>query len=137
MTGRKQMQGHVLTDVPLLQIPTNHEALQMLTRKTPDTLATEIKLKGQGEEIKFNVTYHNRTPEAQQQVLDAANASDQGKADIGYGIRESVLYVVKEMESEYPLTHDGQKEMEADRPGMIEVLFYGFHQARRVELLKN
>ena len=35
------------------------------------------------------------------------------------------------------LDDDGIREMERDWPGMIEALFFGYHQARRVELVKN
>lgn len=133
------MQGHVLTGVPLLQVPpTNqHEALHMLTRKTPDTLATEITLKGQGEEIKFNVTYFNRTQPEIKACLEKYMDAEETKTDPTYPNLQSVLFVVKSMEAEYPLTIEGLQEMERDRPGMVEVLFYGFHQARRVELVKN
>jgi hypothetical protein len=133
------MQGHVLIGVPLLQVPpTNHqEALHMLTRKTPDTLATAITLKGQGEEITFNVTYFNRTQDAIKECLEKYQATPEAQDDPTYPNLQAVLFITKTLDSEYPLTLEGLREMERDRPGMVEVLFYGFHQARRVELVKN
>jgi len=109
----------------------------MLKRKTPDTLATILTINGQGEQIKMAITYFNRTQDEIQNCLDTNNATEQAKSDMQYANRQAVLFVVKEMASEYELTDDGLKEMEADRPGMIEALFYGFHKARRVELVKN
>ena len=109
----------------------------MLTRKTPETLATELEVKGQGETFKFNVVYYNRTQTQIQDVLDKGNASEQAKTDVQYANRQAALFVIKSFESEYALTDAGLKEMEIDRPGMIEILFFGFHKARRVELGKN
>jgi len=107
----------------------------MLTRKTPDTLATTLTINGQGESITLDVTYHNRTQEGIEAVLEKAMADT--TVDAQFANRETLLYVVKSADMEYPLTHDGLKELERDRPGMIEAMFFGFHKARRVELVKN
>lgn len=109
----------------------------MLTRKTPDTLATALTIKGQGEEVTFKVVYNNRTQDEIQDVLDKANADERAATDFQFANRQAVLFVVKELEAEYPLTEDGIRDMERDRPGMIKNLFLGFHKAREVELAKN
>lgn len=107
----------------------------MLTRKTPDTLATTLTINGQGESITLDVTYTNRTQEEIEAVLEKALASD--TKDMQFANRETLLFVVKSADMEYPLTHDGLKELERDRPGMIEAMFMGYHKSRRVELVKN
>lgn len=113
----------------------------MLTRKTPETIATTITVIGQGvPDIKFNCTFYNRddvdeklkeflkTPEAEKALEDG---------DFQYAIRQCLLYVIKEWDTEYALTDADIKAMEAARPGMIELVFVGFHKARRVEGAKN
>lgn len=109
----------------------------MLTRKTPETLATRLKIEGQGETIQMDVTYFNRSQEQIEEVLAKFQASDKAQEDVGYANRQTLLFVLKEMESEYPHTDEGLKELERDRPGMIELLFFGFHRARRMDLAKN
>jgi len=109
----------------------------MLTRKTPTALATALTIKGQGTEETFNVTYKVRSQEEIDKAFADAALQPEAKDDPGYANRQSVLFIVESMEAEYPLTDEGIKELEADRPGMIEVLFYGYHKARRVELVKN
>jgi hypothetical protein len=109
----------------------------MLTRKTPTALATELTINGQGTTEKFNVTYKVRTQDAINEVLTNAAMQPEAQNDDGYANRKAVLFIVESIEAEYPLTDEGIKEMETDRPGMIEVLFLGYHKARRVELVKN
>lgn len=109
----------------------------MLTRKTPDTLATELKIVGQGETATFDVVYHNRKQDDVTAVMEKARAEDAAKDDAQYPTRKALLYVLKSMDSEYPMTDEGIREMESDRPGMIAAMFYGFHQARGVALTKN
>lgn len=111
----------------------------MLTRKTPNTLATTLNIEGQGETVSFDVVYHNRRKEDIETVLKEAQRVQEldHKDDFQYATRQTVLYIVERFDAEYELSHKGLKEMEEDRPGIIEVLFYGYHQARRVELAKN
>jgi hypothetical protein len=110
----------------------------MLTRSTPETLATEITVNGQGHApIKLNVTFHNRTQDQVNDKLLEAVKHEKAQSDMQYANRAVLLYVIKDMESEYPLTDDGMREMESDRPGMIEGLFSAFHRSRRVEVVKN
>jgi hypothetical protein len=110
----------------------------MLTRKRPETLATELTITGQGQPpLKFNVTYKNPEQDAVNAVMASAAMTDRTKQDIQYPTRTALLFIIKTMESEYPLTDEGIAQMEEDRPGMIEVLFNGWHQARRVTLVKN
>lgn len=107
----------------------------MLKRKTPETLATEITIEGQGEAVKFNVTYNNRKQSDVNDLLQKRLEETNG--DYSAANRSVLLFMVQSMDTEYDLTEEGVAEMEADRPGIIEALFYGFHRARKVELGKN
>ena len=98
----------------------------MLIRKRPDVVPATLTVKGQGEDFKFNITYRNKRADEVQAVIDTAADSE-----------SVVIDLVSEWESEYPLTHAGIAEMEADRPGMIVAILIGFHEARRVERVKN
>lgn len=136
MTRRKAVskKGHTV-DVPLLLIPQSTEEIVMLKRKTPDTLAAEITIEGQGESVKFGVVYNNRP---QKEVNDLLNKRlEETNGDYAAANRSVLLFMISSMEAEYDLTEEGIAEMEADRPGIIEALFYGFHRARKVELGKN
>lgn len=112
----------------------------MLTRKTPETIATAITVIGQGENFKFNCTFRNRTDvdDKLKEFLaspEAAEALESG--DFQYATRQCLLYVVKEWDAEYELTDADIKAMEDARPGIIELIFIGFHKSRRVEGAKN
>lgn len=99
----------------------------MLKRKLAETIATTLSVKGQGETIKFNVTYFNKP---QTEVEAHLNANPDEPA-------ETLLYILKDWESEYPLTLEGIRELEDARPGMVIAMIYGYHEARRVEKVKN
>ena len=136
MSRRKAIRkkGHIV-EVPLLLIPNSTEVITMLKRKTPETLATEITIEGQGEAVKFGVVYNNRP---QKEVNDLLTKRlEETNGDYAAANRSVLLFMVSSMEAEYELTEEGIAEMEADRPGIIEALFYGFHRARKVELGKN
>ena len=123
----------------LLAVPptTTTETIKMLTRKTPETVSTKLTVKTASGKVSFAVTFFNRSDEEVQQNVADTSADERGKKDPAWVNRQQVLFVVKEMETEYPLDDDGIREMERDWPGMIEALFFGYHQARRVELVKN
>ncbi len=100
----------------------------MLTRKTPEVLATEVTIIGQGQEpIKFQVVFHNRDP------LDVEAYS----ASVDNDPAKLLLHLVKEWDSEYALTIDDVQEMERARPGLILALFEAWRDARRVTKVKN
>lgn len=109
----------------------------MLTRKTPETLAVEVTLKAQGEVVKINVVYNNRTQDEIDAVLDKASTHKTAKTDAQYANRQAFLFIVKEWESEYKLTDADVAAAEKAWPGVIETLFYAYHRARRAELTKN
>lgn len=109
----------------------------MLTRKNPTALAINLTINGNGWKETFNVVYTPRTEEEIQDVIAAAAFTEKAKKDVQYANRQAVLFLVKEIESEYPLTDEGVAEMERDMPGIIEALFFGYHKARKVELAKN
>jgi hypothetical protein len=98
----------------------------MLSKKAPETLPTTLTLKGQGETVKLNITYHNR----KQSDLDAQIAE-------GKTVAEVVLYMVKEWDADYELSTAGLTELEDDRPGALQAVMIGFHRARHMELEKN
>lgn len=98
----------------------------MLTRIQQGALIpATLTMKGQGESITFNITYRN-TP---QSVL-TATVTEQG-------VNASLLLIVESWETEYPLTDVGIAEAEDERPGFIMGVIAGYHEARRVEKVKN
>lgn len=108
----------------------------MLNRKTPDTLAVNLTIKGQGESVQVPVVFFNRT---QKQIADKnteLNESERGKADPAWVNEELFLFVVKEFNGIVP-THEGVQELEDNWPGSVVGVFYKFHEARRVEVTKN
>jgi len=99
----------------------------MLRKKRHETLTLALTVIGQGDKIKFNVTYNNlRTTE-----LTAL----QENPDFTMG--QMVLAMVKSWECEYELSIEGLTELEEDRPGMIEALIAGYNEARRMSKTKN
>jgi hypothetical protein len=133
----KKTQGRAVQRAPLLlQTLPSSEYIVMLNRKTPDTLAIDLTIKGQGEQVKTSIVYFNRT---QKQVLEKTNelnASELGKADPEWVNRELFLFVVKEFNGVTP-THEGIIELEDNWPGSVVGIFHKFHDARRVEVVKN
>lgn len=99
----------------------------MLKKKRHETLAVALTVVGQGDKIKFNVVYKNLTKD-QLEELSA-------KPELTMG--DMVLGMIESWESEYDLTSAGMVELESDRPGMVEALLTGFHDARRMSKVKN
>lgn len=102
-----------------------------LTRAKNPLIATTLTLKGQGDSITFNITYHNR----KQSEVDAVIENPDRLAH--ERVLDTVLFMVKEWDSEYVLTEEGLKELEDDRPGTIMGIIEGFHAARQVSRAKN
>lgn len=98
----------------------------MLSKKAPETLPATLTLKGQGETVKLNVTYHNR----KQSEINELLAEGKTVADV-------VLFMVKEWDADYELSTAGIAELDDARPGILEGVMHGFHRARRMELEKN
>lgn len=101
----------------------------MLRRVVNETIPATLAVKGQGESWQFDLTYHNR----KQSQVEALMA-EAGKAE---KVVDLVLFLVKEWDADYPLTAEGVKDMEDDRPGMILAIIQGFHDARQVARAKN
>lgn len=102
----------------------------------PETLAATLAIKSQGETVNLNVTYFNRKLSEVQAAIEEAQRSslESGKNTV---VAETILSVVKEWETDYPLTAEGLAELEDERPGLIMAVLMGFHQARGAELVKN
>jgi hypothetical protein len=109
----------------------------MLTRQRKGTIATLLTITGQGETVTFEVTYHNRRQSEVEATLNKALAQLENADDPGDGIPGVVLSMVESWDSEYPLTIEGIKEMEDDRPGILLGVIKGFHDARKVDKAKN
>jgi hypothetical protein len=99
----------------------------MLTRAKKELIATTLTVKGQGETVTFNITFHNR----KQSELEAEGEKE------GATINKTLLYLVESWENEYPLTDEGIKEMEDDRPGITMAIIFAYHEARHVAKEKN
>jgi hypothetical protein len=98
----------------------------MLTKKTPEELASTLTVKGQGQSVTFDITFYFRTQKEMRE-----------QADAGKSIADLVVFVVKSWDTEYDLTTDGVEEMEDARPGIALAILEGFHASRRVEREKN
>jgi hypothetical protein len=109
----------------------------MLTRKTADTFAVSITIKGQGVTQTMDVVYHNRKLEDIQAVLQLAQDNLRMQDDFEYANRETLLFMIASWDAEYPLTNEGIKEAESDWPGLIAGLGHKYHEARQVEVVKN
>lgn len=99
----------------------------MLRKKRHDELVNTLTVIGQGDKIKFKVTYNNLTKVQLEEL--------QNKPEVILG--DFVLAMVKSWECEYDLTITGLTELEEDRPGMMDALIAGFHEARRMNKVKN
>lgn len=108
----------------------------MLKRIRPDAIKSTLAVTGQGETIKFDITYFNRK---QSEVVEAVAKAQQAAVEEGKSetVADAVLFMVKEWDAEYPLTKEGVLEMEDDRPGLLMAIIMGFHKARQVEVAKN
>lgn len=134
---RVNQQGRVAQRTPLLlTVPASTEQIIMLNRKTPDTLATNLTIKGQGEEIKVPVVYFNRTQRQIEEKTKELIATEQGQNDAEWVNRELFQFVVKEFNGVAP-THEGIIELEDNWPGSVVGIFFKFHETRRVEVVKN
>lgn len=99
----------------------------MLKRQRVETIPATLTIRGQGETVKFNVTYIN--------IKSSELVAEVESPD--FKVAETILKIVKDWECEYPLTSEGLQEMEDDRPGMLFSIIEGFHSARKVERVKN
>lgn len=106
----------------------------MLNRKTPDTLATKLTFKAFGEEVVVPVVFFNRT---QTEIADkTAELNKEGDTTPEWVNREIFMYVVKEFNGVIP-SHEGIAELEDNWPGSIIEVFYAYHDARKVAVVKN
>ena len=101
-----------------------------LTRVKRETIDVTLNLKGQGDTVKMDITYFNR----KQSEVDALLADADGT---GSKIPDIIAYMVKKWDSEYTLTRDGINELEDDRPGVVLAVIEGFHEARKMQKVKN
>lgn len=107
----------------------------MLNRKSPETLAANLTIIGQGMQETVSIVYTNRTL-AQINEKTAALQDDDKAADAFWVNRELFLFVVKEFNGQMP-THAGIIELEDNWPGAVAGIFQKFHEVRRVEVVKN
>lgn len=96
-----------------------------LTRKRPEFIEANLTITGQGKEETMKVTYHNRTQKEVEAKVAEGNPTG------------TLLFMVKEWDSDYPLTPEGVDEMESDHPFITIGIFQGFHAARRTHVVKN
>lgn len=136
MGKTEKLQGRAVQRAPLLlQIPASTERIIMLARKTPDTLAVELTIKGQGETQVVPVVFYNRTHSQIAAKTDELN-EDERKSDQTWLNAELFKFVVKEFNGVIP-TSEGIAELEDNWPGSVIGIYYAYHDARRVEVTKN
>lgn len=121
----------------------------MLTKQTPDTIKSRLKIKAQGVETDLLLTYHNRRPdefkaffENQEnlKVPEAVNKQD-AKAILAFVNASVVLYLVKSFDdgtdAEFPLNSEGLVALEDFWPDALMCIIQGYHKARGAILEKN
>lgn len=107
----------------------------MLKKKTPETIATVLRLKGQGEEFSLPVTYRNLKQKEYDALVTQAHADNAG--DLIKSNAFVALGLITEWGSEYDLTLEGLIEANDDWPYLLVALVEGFFMARQVERVKN
>jgi hypothetical protein len=138
VTRRSKSQGRIAQRAPLLlTIPASTERITMLNRKSPLTLAATLTIRGQGEEFPVEVVFNNHT----KSQIDARQADTEAKAkaegkDDEWVMREMFRFIVKSFDGNEP-TQDGIKQLEEEWPGSVVGVFHKYHEARRVEVVKN
>ena len=95
--------------------------------KAPEKIATTLSFKGAAEKFKLTVTYHNIGTKAFQALFESKEEM----------LGSVLLKLIDRWDADYPLSIEGIDAFEDQRPGIINALFQGYHQARRVELEKN
>ena len=95
--------------------------------KPPEKIATTLALKGAAEKFKLTVTYNNIGTKALGAFLKDKDAT--------FG--SVLLKLIDSWSADYPLSLEGLEAFNDHRPGVLEALIQGYHQARHVELEKN
>jgi hypothetical protein len=120
----------------------------MLTKKTPETIAARLTIKGQGVEQSLVLTYHNREQTAFDKFVSNPELTTFPESVGTNEIRKLacfnasiVLYLVKSFDDgtdkDFPLTLDGLMELELYWPGVLMGIITGYHQARAAAVQKN
>jgi hypothetical protein len=92
----------------------------------PKSLPATLTITGQGSTDKLDVTYHNRKQSEIRERLES-----------GVTMASLIAFLVESWNTDFDLTEEGVREFEDEYPGIVEILFAGFHQTRRKELEKN
>ena len=119
----------------------------MLTKKTPDTIKANLKIKAQGVENSLLLTYNNHSAEKFDEfvknpenlkVPEGTTNDVDGIAHINASL---VLFLVKSFDDgtdkDFPLTRDGLVELERTWPGTLIGIIRGYHQSRAAAVEKN
>ena len=118
----------------------------MLTKKTPETIKGNLKVKAQGVENSLLLTYHNRSPEEY-----AAFVGNPENLKVPDGVKDEdgishinaslVLFLVKSFDDgtdkDFPLTRAGLMELENFWPGTLFGIIRGYHMSRAAAIEKN
>lgn len=94
--------------------------------KAPAELPATLTIVGQGSSDQLKITYFNRRQSDVQKKIDA-----------GVTLGGLIPYLVKEWDTDFELTEEGVIAFEDEYPGIVEIVFTGFHNARRKVLEKN
>ena len=118
----------------------------MLTKTTPKTIRTRLKITGAGVENDLLLTYHNHAPDDYEafaknpENLKVPEGLSQVAA-INHMNAQLVLFLVESFDDgtadTFPLTRDGLIDMERHYPGVLHGLIVGYHRARGVAVEKN
>lgn len=108
----------------------------MLTNKNrAAAIPTTLTVNGQGVSITFNLTYFNRTQEEYAELLKSQ--IEKKTFGTNEAVAEQLQFMVKDWESDYPLSMDGFKQAESDFPGVLQAVIEGFQDARAMARVKN
>lgn len=110
-----------------------------LTRKNPEVIQANLKLQRGQETESMKVDYaYMKTSEFNALLEEIGNRVSGAGGTLMDSLIQIVLGVVKAFpDEEYPLTEEGLRELQDERPGMLEILIGGFHEARGVQRAKN
>lgn len=126
----------------------------------PKTIPHKLTVTGQGETNTLQLTYHNRKAseleekikglreaslKIQEQITELSNSKAKGfekkleelRAKDEPFLPAMVTFLVAEWDTDYSLGLEGIKELEDDRPGILQAIFQGYHRARQFALEKN
>lgn len=89
--------------------------------EAPKRLRASVELKTAAERLHFNVVYVNMKTSEKDKLAEVMT------------LAEILVQLIAEWDADYPLSVDGFRELEDERPGCLAGLYEGWHRARLAE----